>query len=317
MMNRREALSALASSALAATSSSLGLDAAAQAVAVTSRKKPLLPDRPIRVALIGANNIGGKTHLPTLVGDSRCLLSAICDVDRNVRAKAVASATERYAANGTPSSVRSVGDFREVMMDVSIDAVVIATPDHWHVPLAKAAVLAGKDVYVEKPLSLYVSEGRELVELARDRDVIVQVGSQHRSSDRFFLAQAMVASGMLGRIKHTEVAIKTRAGEGIPWEPQPVPPELDYDVYVGPVLWTAYHPKRLHYNFRFVPDFSGERSPIGAPIFWIRRNRRWVSTRLVPCGSREREAATRRVRCIQPFTTSTWTTAILMERRSH
>jgi predicted dehydrogenase len=247
-MNRRDVLSTLA-----VTGTGVGLAMQAR----SAGKKTISPDEPIRVALVGAQNMGGKTHLPTLVGDPDCRLVAVCDVDAAVLAGAVKTATELYAKAGIPSSIRASGDFRTVMADGSIDAVVIATPDHWHVPIAKAAVLAGKDVYVEKPLSLYVTEGRELIELAQARDVMVQVGSQHRSDSRFFLAQAVVQSGMLGKIKQTEVMIKTRAGEGIAWEPQPVPPELDYDMWVGPVQWCDYHPERVHYNFRFVPEISG------------------------------------------------------------
>ena len=256
-MSRREALSTLGMSALAAAGAGLGQVAGAQPLEAVSKKKTGLAGQPIRVALIGANNIGGKTHLPSLVGNSECRLVAVCDVDRRIRTAAVKKATDLYAQKGIQSPVQAFGDFRKVMSDESIDAVLIGTPDHWHVPLAKAAVLAGKDVYVEKPLSLYVTEGRELVEMAKNRDVIVQVGSQHRSSERFFLATAAVQSGLIGEVKRVDVAITTRSGDGIPWKPQQAPPELDYDMYVGPVPWTDYHPDRVHYKFRFVPDFSG------------------------------------------------------------
>jgi predicted dehydrogenase len=247
-MNRRDVLSTIA-----VTGTGVGLVMKAKAY----EKNAISPGQPIRVALIGAQKIGAKTHLPTLVGDPDCRLVAICDVDKKILAEAMEQANGLYAAAGVQASIRAFGDFRDVIADPSIDAVVVAVPDHWHVPIAKAAVLAGKDVYVEKPLSLYVTEGRELIELAKNRDVMVQVGSQHRSDTRFFLAQAIVQSGMLGEIKQTEVTIKTRSGDGIPWAPQPVPPELDYDMYVGPVQWTDYHPERVHYNFRFVPEFSG------------------------------------------------------------
>jgi len=214
----------------------------------------------INVALIGARNMGGKTHLKALVGASECQLVAVCDVDKNVLAAAIGSAEKRYGGktkSGTFSGVKGYGDFREVMEQKDIDAVVIATPDHWHVPIARAAVLSGKDVYVEKPLSLYVTEGRALLELATERKAMVQVGTQHRSDMRFFTAQAIVKAGMLGDIQGVEIKIPTRSGSGEKWQPETVPPELNYDMWVGPAPFTPYHSKRVHYNFRFVSAFSG------------------------------------------------------------
>ena len=249
MMNRREALQTLGLTTVATA----GMAAAAKSTA----KKTFSPDQSIRVAIIGVKGLGGNAHLPSIVGNSGCQLAAVCDVDKKVCAAAIKKATELYAKKGVTVSIRASHDYRDIMADKSIDAVVIATPDHWHVPLAKAAILAGKDVYVEKPLSFYVTEGRELVDMAKERDVIIQVGSQHRTMARIFLAQAAVEAGLIGEVKEGDVVITTRSGENKPWEPQPVPPELDYDMYVGPAPWTDYHPDRVHYNFRFVPDFSG------------------------------------------------------------
>lgn len=254
-MNRRTAISTLSLAALTLSSAGSKLSAAIDPSSAVKKKRS--KDKPIRVALIGARNMGGKTHLPSLVGNVDCELVAICDVDKQVVSDAVKDAGGLYAESGRSVSIEGIGDYREVMANREIDAVVIATPDHWHVPIAKAAVLAGKDVYVEKPLSLYVTEGRELIDVAKDRDVIVQIGSQHRSTDRFLLSSAIVQSGMLGRIKHTKVAIHTRPGLDAPFESQPIPPELDYDMWVGPVMWTDYNSERVHYNFRFVSDFSG------------------------------------------------------------
>ena len=230
---------------------------AAENVAGSKKRSP--NDR-IQVALIGAQNIGGKTHLPTLVGSSECQLTTICDVDSDVSRDSTANANKLYAektGNSSYSGIRELGDFRDVMSRDDIDAVVIGTPDHWHVPIAKAAILAGKDVYVEKPLSFYVTEGRELIDLIKPRDAILQVGSQHRSMDYFFMAQAAIQAGVIGDVRHVDVLIKTRSGENYPWEPQKVPANLNYNMYVGPTQWTDYHVERVHYNFRFVPEFSG------------------------------------------------------------
>ncbi|MEX0321371.1 MAG: Gfo/Idh/MocA family protein [Puniceicoccaceae bacterium] len=255
MMTRREALSTMGKSSLAVAAIGIGQSASAETAKAV--KKAISPDQPIRIAVIGAKNQGGRVHLPSLVGDDDCLVATICDVDKNVVAESIKMATDLYAEKGKKVKIKASYDYRDVMADKSIDAVLIATPDHWHVPLSKAAVLAGKDVYVEKPLSFYVTEGRELVDLVKDRDIIVQVGSQHRSMDRIFLAQAAIQAGLIGKVHHVDVEIKTRSGELREWEPQPVPPELDYDMYVGPATWTDYHVDRVHYNFRFVPEFSG------------------------------------------------------------
>jgi len=214
----------------------------------------------INVALIGVRNMGGRSHLPSLVGSDDCQVVALCDVDSMVLAEALANAEQGYIEkNGTSGhrGIKTYGDYREVLADDEVDAVVITTPDHWHVPMAKAAVLAGKDVYVEKPLSLYVQEGRDLIDVVADRDTIVQVGTQQRSSLRFLIAQQIIRSGAIGEITHVDVSIRTRPGSAEKPQVQEVPPELNYDMWLGPVPWLEYAPRRVHYDFRFVPEFSG------------------------------------------------------------
>ncbi len=248
-MNRRDFVKA---GALWGTGIALGARASAEKVRAAN-------DR-INVALIGARNMGGKSHLPSLVGSSECQVVAICDVDSQVLAAAFATAKQGYAEkNGTTGhqGIATHEDYREVLARDDVDAVVIATPDHWHVPMAKAAVLAGKDVYVEKPLSLYVGEGRDLIGLVADRDAIVQVGTQQRSSLRFLIAQQIIRSGAIGEITQVDVGIRTRSGSAEPPELQEPPPELNYDMWLGPVPWLEYAPRRVHYDFRFVPEFSG------------------------------------------------------------
>ena len=255
-MKRRRFIQSVAGAGLAWTASPAALAQEIEA----RRRRTIAANERIQVALIGARNMGGKSHLPTLLHDGDCHLCAVCDVDRGVQAEALQKARAAYTENDAVAGdggVRGCGDFREVLERDDVDAVVIATPDHWHVPLARAAIRAGKAVYVEKPLSLYILEGRALADLTAERKAVVQVGSQHRSQDRFMLATAAARSGMLGEIRHVEVAIPTRAGQGQPWEPQPVPAALDYEMWVGPAPWSEYHPRRVHYDFRFVPDFSG------------------------------------------------------------
>ena len=255
-MNRREFAKLTALGATAALPKAFALNDTKNAQAVG--KKPA--NERINVALIGARNIGGKTHLPSLAGSSQCQLAAVCDVDDKVREEAISKAetiyAEQYGSSGY-KGIKGYRDFRSLLQRDDIDAVLIATPDHWHVPISKAAVQSGKDVYVEKPLSLDIKEGRELANLLKTHPSIVQVGSQQRSQERFIIACEMVRNGLLGDIRHVEVSIRTRSGSAEKWEHESPPGELDYEMWVGPAPWTEYNPERVHYNFRFVPAFSG------------------------------------------------------------
>jgi len=202
----------------------------------------------ITTALIGS---GGRGQQIIAGGDK---VVAVCDVDAKHRAAAKA----QIDAMSGNKDCAAYGDFREVLARDDVDAVVVATPDHWHVPIAAAAVKAGKAVYVEKPLTVTIREGRLLAELVRRYGAIVQVGSQQRSDEKFIKACELVRNGRLGELKTVQVGILARAGKAAAdWTPQPAPPELDYDLWLGPAPWAPYHRERCHYNFRFVSDYSG------------------------------------------------------------
>jgi predicted dehydrogenase len=211
----------------------------------------LAPSRRVTTGLIGS---GGRGQQIMAGGDQ---VLAVCDVDAKHRAAAKA----KIDASSGSRSCAAYGDFRDVLARDDIDAVVIATPDHWHVPIAVAAVKAGKAVYVEKPLTLCIREGRILAEIVRRYGAIVQVGSQQRTDERFIRAGELVRNGRLGRLQTVRVEIETRPGPpgkvGKLWSPQPVPKELDYEMWLGPAPWAPYHKDRCHYNFRFVSDYSG------------------------------------------------------------
>lgn len=214
----------------------------------------------INIGIIGLKNIGGKVHLPSVVGSSECQLVGICDVDAKILAEAKENAEALYAEKLGKSGykgIKTYGDFRKLLQRKDLDAVMIATPDHWHVPIAKEAIRAGLDVYVEKPLSLHIQEGRELIDLLEEHPQILQVGSQQRSGDRFIIASEFVRNGLLGDIKHVDVSIKTRSGSAEKWSPEPIPEELNYDMWLGPAPYSEYHSERVHYSFRFVPEISG------------------------------------------------------------
>jgi predicted dehydrogenase len=183
------------------------------------------------------------------------LVLAVCDVDAKHREHAK---TKIDAAAGNKVCA-SYGDFREVLDRDDIDAVVVATPDHWHVPISISAIRAGKAVYVEKPLSLTIQEGRLLADEVQRYGGILQVGSQQRSAEyeKFARAVELVRNGRVGEIQKIVVLIPARSGSDKPWKPRPVPKELDYDMWLGAAPWAPYHPDRCHYKFRFVSDYSG------------------------------------------------------------
>jgi predicted dehydrogenase len=176
---------------------------------------------------------------------------AVCDVDKT----RAASAAKRV--EGKNGSCEVFSDYRKLLDRKDIDAVVISTPDHWHALQVIHACQAGKDVYVEKPLSLTIVEGRKMVEAARSNKRIVQTGSQQRSSENFRRACELVRSGYLGKIHTVLVGIP---GPNYPKDQVPdsdPPAELDYDLWLGPAKWRPYNAKRVHYNFRFYWDYSG------------------------------------------------------------
>jgi len=208
--------------------------------------RPAPSDR-ITTALIGSGSRGQQI----MAGGDRVV--AVCDVDAKHRQAAKAT-IDKAAGN---RDCATYGDFREVLARDDVDAVVVATPDHWHVPIAMAAIHAGKAVYVEKPLSLHIREGRILADAAARYNAIVQVGSQQRSDEKFIKACELVRNGRIGELETVKVTIYARPGNDNPWRPQRVPPELDYEMWLGQAPYSPYHKDRVHYKFRFVSDFSG------------------------------------------------------------
>jgi predicted dehydrogenase len=156
-------------------------------------------------------------------------------------------------------AARSYQDFRRLLEQKDIDAVLVATPDHWHATIAVLACQAGKDVYVEKPLAHNVREGRAIVNAARRYNRIVQAGTQHRSSPHFREAQEIVQSGALGKVNWVRVwNYANLFPQGIGREPDSDPPAgLDWDFYVGPAPLVPYNRKRFLVTYRWFWDYSG------------------------------------------------------------
>lgn len=178
--------------------------------------------------------------------------AAVCDVDKTRLAKAV----ERVEKE-TKKTCEGFGDYRKLLDRKDIDAVVVSTPDHWHALTTIHACQAGKDVYCEKPLSLTIVEGRKMVEAARKHNRIVQTGSQQRSDNRFRQACELVRNGRLGKLEKVLVGIPGSNFNSQPVPDSDPPPELDYDMWLGPAPWRPYNVNRVHYKFRFFWDYSG------------------------------------------------------------
>lgn len=179
----------------------------------------------------------------------------ICDVDSQKLAAAGAKFQEKYGRG-----LEAVTDFRRILDRKDIDAVVVSTPDHWHAIPVIEACQAGKDVYCEKPLTLTIDEGKQMVAAARANKRVVQTGSQQRSSANFRLACQLVRSGRIGKLKEVHVGIANSNhpfGKRSPVADSVPPSQLDYDFWIGPAPMRPYNVDRVHYNFRFFWDYSG------------------------------------------------------------
>jgi len=195
-------------------------------------------------ALIGCGGRGNG--LLSIDGDPRCQIAAVCDVDQ----KHLAAAQKRI------DDCDAYTDFRRILDRQDIDAVLVATPDHWHAPITVMACQAGKDVYCEKPLCRTIHEGKQMIDAARRYDRVVQMGTQYRSMARTRQACEWVRNGRFGDVR--TVRLTHPPNRTHPREPaQPVPPELDWNLWLGPAPWAPYHPARCHHSFRWFMDYGG------------------------------------------------------------
>jgi predicted dehydrogenase len=202
----------------------------------------------INAGLIGFGLIG-RFHMAALKEQPDVQVTAVCDVHRGRVDQGAAMAG---------GSVAKYSDFRKLLADKNVDVVYVAAPDHWHALLTMMACDAGKDVYVEKPLTLFVREGRWMLDVARRTKRIVQVGTQNRSGPPFQHARELITQGKLGQIVSVSNnnSRNIMPGFGNPPDQSP-PPELDYDMWQGPAPKRPYNPNRSIYHFRWFWDYSG------------------------------------------------------------
>ncbi|HJN18884.1 MAG TPA: Gfo/Idh/MocA family oxidoreductase, partial [Armatimonadota bacterium] len=200
----------------------------------------------IALGFIGIGGMGNG-HLGGFLGNRRTEVLAVCDVDAGHR---------EAAANRVGDGCAQYADHRELLDRDDIDAVVIATPDHWHTLTSIHACQAGKDVYCEKPLTLTIEECWKLTAAVRRYGRVFQTGSQQRSSREFQQAVSLVRAGRIGKVHTVKVGIGTGPTSG--YEPNTAPPDgLDWDMWLGPAPKVPYTRQRCHGNFRWFWDYSG------------------------------------------------------------
>jgi len=226
--------------------------------------KTVAPSNRTTLGFIGTGSHGIAMNLKNFLPQPDAQVVALCDVDAS-RVREARTLTNRHYAqrqrHGRFEGCDTTGDWREIVARGDIDAVVVSTPDHWHVLPAVAAARAGKDVFCEKPLTLTIHEGRVLSDTMRHYGRIFQTGSENRSKWNFLRAAELVRNGRIGKLQ----TIRTRlpVDETVKYAygrvhlPQPVPRGFDYDLWLGQAPWKPYTKGRCHYHFRWIFDYSG------------------------------------------------------------
>jgi predicted dehydrogenase len=218
---------------------------------VLGRAGAVAPNSKVRVACVGLGG-QGTSNMRAFLTDERVQVVAVCDVDAKHRERAGA-----LAKLGKGDLHR---DFREVLARGDVDAVMNATPDHWHSYVAIAAAKAGKDLYSEKPLAASIAEGRAVCEAVEKHKRILQCGTWRRSGLKVRMACELVRNRYIGELKEIEVGVPgkfaVRGGYTGMEAAEPVPDHFDYAMWQGPALEKPYTAARCHFNFRWVNDYA-------------------------------------------------------------
>jgi predicted dehydrogenase len=258
-INRREFLGASAANAAGlAAAGVVGMTGLAAAKAA--------PGERIAVGVIGVRS-QGTTLAGLLAGFPDVDVAAVCDVDEGLLPGAVSEVEARQGR-----APRTAGDFRRLLDDKSLDAVVIATPDHWHATMTILACQAGKDVYVEKPVSHSLAEGPAMIAAAQKHRRIAQAGLQQRSGEHFRSAVEYVQSGRLGSV-HLAKAWTVHQRKSIGFKKDvPAPSGVNYDLWLGPAPSRPFNPNRFHHNWHWFWDYgTGELGNWGVHLLDVAR----------------------------------------------
>ena len=205
----------------------------------------------VNVGVVGFGRIAHSMDVPlTIKHMDLCRFTAVCDLDSRRRDYGAQFIRDWYAKKGETAEVRAYSDYHEMFADPSIDAVMLCVPDHWHALLATDAILAGKHIWLQKPFTQTIDEGRILADLARQKGTVVQVGSWQRSVMQFHRVCELVRNGRIGEVREIEIGIGCDR-EGGSSAAEPVPATFDYGTWLGPTdenapyNWTRCHNQDL------------------------------------------------------------------------
>lgn len=219
------------------------------------------PSNRITLGMIGTGDHGVNRNTQRFLREADAHIVAVCDVDSARREGARNLVEKHYAeakSKGTYKGCASHADFREIIAREDIDAVMNSTPDHWHVIPAIMAAKAGKDVMCEKPLTLTIHEGRVLSDTIKKHDRIFQTASENRSYENYYRMVELVRNGRIGQLKHIKVTLpRGHSIRKASMEFTPPPKGLDYDMWLGQAPYKPYCEARIHWNFRWILDYSG------------------------------------------------------------
>jgi predicted dehydrogenase len=210
------------------------------------------PSDRIQVGFIGLGG-QGTSRLNQFIKQNDVAAVAVCDVDQTHLDRAVALVEKEQGRK--PEAFH---DFRKLLETKNLDAVMVATPDHWHALPVIEACQAGKDVFIEKPLAYSIGEGRAMVKAAQKHERITQMGNHiHNDLPNYRRVVEVIRSGVLGKINRVDCSLATGVkGLGKPADSAP-PRELDYEFWLGPAPKRPYNPNRSHFNYRYFWDYSG------------------------------------------------------------
>ena len=210
------------------------------------------PSNKITVGFIGVGGHGISRNLKHYLRQNDARVLTVCDVDRSRMPAAKGMVDQKYGN----ADCSMTTDFREVLARPDIDTVMISTPDHWHTLMSVLAVRAGKDVQCEKP-TLTIDEGKILTKEIRRHNKVFQTSTEDRSVPVYHRMAELVRNGRIGKLEKIEVVLpKQPTAPGDP-TPQPIPEELDYDMWLGPAPEAPYTKDRVHFHFRWIWDYSG------------------------------------------------------------
>jgi predicted dehydrogenase len=230
------------------------------------------PSERMNVGVIGLGT-RGTPDMKIFMSNPDVQIRALCDVNtaskgyRNEEAvmgrePALKIANDYYAkklGQGSYNGIDATTEFQEILGRDDIDVVALVVPDHWHAPMTIAAANAGKDIFCQKPMTLTLAEGPQMIKAVRDNKRILQTASQYRSNFRARHICELVRNGYIGELKsmHVNIGFNNKVGPGPGWKPTPVPEGFDYQRWIGPAPMVLHHVMRCIYKFRFGLDYSG------------------------------------------------------------